>query len=339
MSAAGGSSNRPAWRIDHQRIAGLLDAWGISGARWRRVAHLGCEVYRVSVDGRGAGRHRDLALRIVPLAAEGLSAIETELRWLGAMADAGLHVPRPLPNRQGGLFSLEGAAGAPARVVLMLQWLPGCILEAGLREVHLRRIGRFIGRLHAWPTGPASATLFTTDRLACVPDLAAWANNRIAIVHRMPLGVRRAIVRAAAGVHAELSEQPATPACWGFLHGDLHLWNLLQLGNQAGAIDFSDCGFGHHALDAAAALQYLKHPLPGRPTPAVDYPRLRDALLEGYAEVRTLPAGFARQIDLYIAARTISTIEWIFEDWPTPDHRPWGRAFVAQAPAMLSSAS
>jgi hypothetical protein len=87
------------------------------------------------------------------------------------------------------------------------------------------------------------------------------------------------------------------------------------------------------------ALQYLKHPLPGRPKPAVAYPRLRDALLDGYAEVRTLPAGFARQIDLYIAARTIATIEWIFEDWPTSDHRPWGPAFIAQATTMLGSRS
>jgi Ser/Thr protein kinase RdoA (MazF antagonist) len=337
MSAAGGGT-KPAWRIDRQRIAGLLAAWGIRSARWRRVAHLGCEVYRVSSHGRGAGWHRDLALRIVPITG-GPAAVETELRWLTTLAEAGMHVPRPVPDRQGRWFSLEEIPGAPPRAVLMLQWLPGRILEAGLREVHLQRMGRFIGRLHASANGPAAHAPITTDRLAYVPDLAGWATNRIAIAHRMPLKLRRAIASAAARLHAELSELPKSPACWGFLHGDLHLWNVLQHGHQAGAIDFSDCGHGHHALDAAAALQYLKHPLPGRPTPAVAYPRLRDALLEGYADVRMLPAGFARQIDLYIAARTIATIEWIFEDWPTPDHRPWGPAFISQSATMLGSPS
>jgi Ser/Thr protein kinase RdoA (MazF antagonist) len=332
--SAGGSSNRPAWRIDRQRIAGLLAAWGLSGARWRRVAHLGCEVYRISGDGREAGLHRDLALRIVPLTG-GPAAVETELRWLAVLAEAGMHVPRPVPDRRGRWFTLEETPGAPARAVLMLQWLPGRILEAGLREAHLQRLGRFIARLHACAKRPAAATLATTGRLAYVPDLAAWADGRIAIAHRMPLQLRRAIASAAARLHDQLSELPKSPACWGFLHGDLHLWNVLQHGNQAGAIDFSECGFGHHALDAAAALQYLKHPLPERPTPAVAYTRLRDALLEGYAQARTLPAGFARQIDLYIAARTIATIEWIFEDWPTLDHRPWGPAFLDKGEAML----
>jgi Ser/Thr protein kinase RdoA (MazF antagonist) len=336
MSAAGGGT-KPAWRIDRQRIAGLLAAWGISDARWRRVAHLGCEVYRVSSHGRGAGLHHDLALRIVPLTG-GPAAVETELRWLATLAEAGMHVPRPVPDRQGRWFSLEETPGAPPRAVLMLQWLPGRILEAGLREAHLQRLGRFIARLHACANGPAAARLVTTGRLAYVPDLAAWADGRIAIAHRLPPKPRRAIAKAAARVHAELSELRKSPACWGFLHGDLHLWNVLQHGNQAGAIDFSECGFGHHALDAAAALQYLKHPLAGRPQPALAYSRLRDALLEGYAEVRTAPAGFERQIDLYIAARTIATIEWIFEDWPTPDHRPWGPAFVAQMPAVLEQA-
>jgi Ser/Thr protein kinase RdoA (MazF antagonist) len=334
VSVAGGRSHRPARRIDHERVARLLAAWGLSGARWRRVAHLGCEVYRVSGDGPSAGLHRDLALRIVPLT-DGIAAVETEVRWLAALAESGLHVPGPVPDTRGRFFGIETIDGAPARAVLMLQWLPGRILEAGLGEVPMRRLGRFIARLHASTNGGAAQTRVTTDRLAYVPDLAAWSEGRIAVGRRLPGRLREAVARAAAALQTELRDTPRNAANWGFLHGDLHLWNVLQHGDRAGAIDFNECGFGHHALDAAAALQYLKHPLPGRPKPAVAYPRLRDALLEGYAEARTLPEGFARQIDLYIAVRTIATIEWIFEDWPTLDHRPWGPAFLDKGEAML----
>ncbi len=337
MSAAGGRGGRPAWRIDHRRIDRLLAAWALGGARWRRVAHLGCEVYRISGSGQRAGRHHDRALRIVPLAAGGIAAIETELRWLAAMADAGLHVPQPLPDRQGRLFSVEEAAGGPTRAVLMLQWLPGRVLECGLRDVHLRRLGRFIGRMHACTRDPAVSALITTDRRACVPDLAAWAEGRIPIAHRLPPRLRRTIGQAAATLDTQLRDAARHAGNWGFLHGDLHLWNVLQHGDQAGAIDFSECGFGHHALDAAAALQYLQHPLPGRPISAAPYRHLRNALLEAYAEERTVPPGFEAQIDLYIAVRMISTIEWIFDDWPTPDHRPWGPAFVGSAQAALAA--
>ena len=100
------------------------------------------------------------------------------------------------------------------------------------------------------------------------------------------------------------------------MHGDLHLWNLLFHGQQAGAIDFSDAGFGFHAQDLASTLQYLRHPWVGNHGHGARLPAMQAELLEGYARWRPLPHGVEQQIDLCVAIRMINTVEWMLDQWP-----------------------
>jgi len=86
-------------------------------------------------------------------------------------------------------------------------------------------------------------------------------------------------------------------------------------------------------------LQFLKHPL----TPAdahhrTAYPRLRDALLEGYAARHDLPDSLVAQIDPLIAAGLLITLQWIVDDWPRLDHRAWGPWFLSRMGPALDEA-
>lgn len=112
------------------------------------------------------------------------------------------------------------------------------------------------------------------------------------------------------------------------MHGDLHQWNLLFARDVAGAIDFSDCGWGQHAMDLAAPLQFLCHWLLDQHDHRAQAPRLQEALLRGYSEVAALPADIERQVDLYIVERMFMSLDWILEDWPHPGHRPWRAQFL-----------
>jgi Ser/Thr protein kinase RdoA (MazF antagonist) len=61
----------------------------------------------------------------------------------------------------------------------------------------------------------------------------------------------------------------------------------------------------------------------------VHVPRLRDALLDGYAATRPLPDSLRAQIEPLIAARMLNTLQWIVDDWPAPNHRSWGPGFLS----------
>jgi Ser/Thr protein kinase RdoA (MazF antagonist) len=152
---------------------------------------------------------------------------------------------------------------------------------------------------------------------------------------QMPARDHAALRASAQRLRHELQAMGRGADEYGWIHGDLHLWNLLFRGREAGAIDFSDGGLGHHAHDLAKTLQYLHAPLPGFQDHSPMAPRMREQLLAGYARHRALPPDVEHQIDVYLAVHALNTVEWILAAWPRPDARPWGPAFLAGAAASL----
>jgi Ser/Thr protein kinase RdoA (MazF antagonist) len=95
------------------------------------------------------------------------------------------------------------------------------------------------------------------------------------------------------------------PDGWGLIHSDLTLGdesNVLFLGGEARPIDFDDCGLGYWVYDLASSLCHWQQ--------AQAWPAIRDAVLQGYAQVRPLPEKQLAQLDLFMAARHVSEILW-----------------------------
>ncbi|MEK8029580.1 phosphotransferase [Ideonella sp. DXS29W] len=297
----------------------LSERYGLHVVRARCIARLDCEIYRVSLRDRA-----DLALRIYPPRVSDEVAITDEVTWLSALGAEGLHVPTPFPAMDGGLVQtwLDG------RAAVVLSWVHGRLLDKALRPVHLERVGRLAGAMHRISEQLQAQGRLAGTRLGDGPDLDAWADGTRPPHPHFPASAQRQVQSAARRLRDELAGFPRDARSWGFIHADLHPWNLLFAGTAAGAIDFSECGRGHHALDLAAVLQYLKHPVVGNHDHAPMYLRHRAALLEGYARERPLPAHIDQQLDAYIEVRMINTIEWVLDCWPTLDERPWGRAFL-----------
>ena len=313
------STRTPAEVPSVGTLAALLKRHGLRADRVRPVAQADCEIHRIT-----AGPH-ELQCRIYPPAHQDRGAIETELDWLQAAADDGLHVPRPCTDRDGlRLLRWRPPEAAGSRYAILLPWLPGRQLDRGLDPTRLRRVGRLIGRLHGVAAHLAQAGRVQTQREAVSIDLARWAAGTRPGSQRLTAAHRQTLQRAATRLQPLL----AAPVPRRFIHGDLHPWNLLFHAREAGAIDFTDCGWGDPAMDLASTLQYLKHPLAGNHDHRARYPALRDALFEGLAAEQPVADGLAERVDLLILARLFLTLEWMLDDWPHLQHRAWGPGFL-----------
>jgi Ser/Thr protein kinase RdoA (MazF antagonist) len=97
------------------------------------------------------------------------------------------------------------------------------------------------------------------------------------------------------------------------IHGDMYLENVLFKAGEAYVIDFDDCGFGYWMYDIGVALSQWPW--------TDDWSWIRDALLEGYTEIRSLPASQLAHLDLFMAAQyAVLTL--------------WGTAFIRSIPKL-----
>jgi Ser/Thr protein kinase RdoA (MazF antagonist) len=85
------------------------------------------------------------------------------------------------------------------------------------------------------------------------------------------------------------------PEFFGLIHADLGVdANVLFRHGEARAIDFDDSGFGYWVYDLAVSLEHCweEHA----------FPKFRDALLNGYAEIRSLPEEQLNNLELFMMA-------------------------------------
>ncbi len=317
-----------ALRTTRHAIDALLRSCGLAAERVRPVARVYCEIHRIGLRA-GAGGAGDVALRIYPADRVDARPIEAEIAWLRALADDGVAVPRPVADAQGRfLHRWQPDPAAAPRHAVLLTWLDGRMHDRGLTPERLRRVGVLAARLHRGAARLVEAGRIATDRPAFDSDLGAWAGGTRAGAGALGAGFVAAAGAAAGRVGAELARLPAAGDSHGFLHGDLHQWNLVFSRDVAGAIDFSDCGWGPHAFDLAAPLQFLRHWLTDQHDHRPRAAALQDALLGGYSSVAALPTDIERQIDACVIARLFMSLDWILDDWPRADHRPWRAKFV-----------
>ncbi len=155
------------------RIGALLGRYELTAVRARLVAKADCEVWRITPaigtaspsPSRAAG---DLALRIYPARCAERDAVESEVAWLQALAEQGLHTPAPLTDRQG--LVVQGwppdapdAPGAP-RLAVLLRWVSGRHLDKALRPVHLHRVGALCAQMHNVSEALAAARRIASTR-------------------------------------------------------------------------------------------------------------------------------------------------------------------------------
>lgn len=93
------------------------------------------------------------------------------------------------------------------------------------------------------------------------------------------------------------------PEVYGLIHADMGMdANVLFLHGEPRPIDFDGSGFGYWMYDLFAALEHA------RENP--EFPRYRDALLNGYTELRSVPDEQLAQVELFLAVFSVYWDLW-----------------------------
>lgn len=312
-----------------RRLRGLasqaLGAYGLAGARLTFQHYSGNIIFRADAPGAPAAAPGQLYVpgryNVRVLAISDTDTIASELAWLAAIREADLPVPEPVPTLDGRLFVKITTPGVPqGRVVSLMRWLDGRHLTHVLPH-HARAIGRLVARLHdfsaAWQP-PEGFTRFHWDwdgqfgesELKDTAGLFASMPDRCQEPFRLVTGqVREAMDSFGKG-----------PDAYGLVHADLYLENVLFQAGEPRLIDFEDCGFSYWMCDIGVFL--------GQWPWTEEFPRIRDAFLDGYGQVRTLPETQLKRLDLFMAAQYAEMVLWasaFIRDDPArrAEHEAW----------------
>ena len=291
-----------------------LNAYGLSTARFTFLRQAGNTLFRVNEASHTITAKSELytpgqyLLRIHQPGYQTTEAIELELAWLAAMCrDANLPVPEPFPTLDGKLLTQVSIHGIPGQCnCSLLRWLKGREIKKNIRPAHYRAQGRLLARLHQFaahwqpPAGIAKRKydwdgLFRDDAGEGIPASEAWSLLPQAYVKPFEFVTQK--------VKHVMDAWGKGPDVYGLIHGDLGLdANVLFWGGEARAIDFDDSGFGYYVYDLSLALEHCQE----------DEALLvfRDALLEGYTQVRPLPEAQLKYLDLFLAAYYVYLSLW-----------------------------
>ena len=279
-----------------QTVEKALDLWGMDGAEWRLIAARENRVFRVDHGGKS------YAYRLHRAGYRTNAELVSELNWMGAVCDGGLHVPTPIRSTSGDFLHVVDDIQ-----IDVLTWLSGApIGKTGEPLQTEDRCGLFfqlgyeMARLHAlsdaW-TPPKTFTRCDWDCEGLVGDTPLWGRfweNPTLTDEDTALFLR---IREHA---SRLLESAKATLDYGLIHADLVRENVIADGDNLQFIDFDDAGFGFRIFDLATALlKNMNEP---------DYPHLRDALIKGYRTQRPIDTSL---LDLFILLRALTYVGWI----------------------------
>lgn len=306
-----------------------LDTYGLGEARFRFLLQAGNTLFRVwGSDPTGNATDEDLfetdqyLLRIHNPGDQASDAIKLELAWLAAIRrDADLPVPEPVPTPDDALVTRVTVPGIQgARDCSLLRWLKGRFVTTGIRPHHFRAQGRLMARLHDhaanWQPPPGLTKrrldwdgLFSDDSGAGIPARKVWpllSDSDCELFKIVADKVRRV-----------MDEWGTGPEVYGLIHADCGVdANVLFRRGEARIIDFDGSGFGYWIFDLAVALEHCWED--------AAFPQYRQALLEGYSEIRPLPETQVGQMELFLAAFYVYITLWATgAAHRNPDSRRW----------------
>ncbi|HNS50174.1 MAG TPA: phosphotransferase [Anaerolineae bacterium] len=306
-------------------LAGLaLRAYGLAGARLTFQHYSGNIIFRADVPGvlaRPGALYMPGRYNLRVLAIDDTETIASELTWLAALREADLPVPEPVPTLDGRLFLKVTTPGVPhGRVVSLMRWLEGRHLSCLLPR-HARAVGVIVARLHAFSAAwqpPEGFTRFHWDWDGQFGEREL--GDTAGLIASMPDRFREPYLTVTGRVREVMDSFGKGPDAYGLIHADLYTENILFKAGEPRIIDFEDCGFGYWMCDIGVFL--------GQWPWTDDFPRIRDAFLEGYGQVRTLPDAQLRHLDLFIASQYAQLVLWssaFMRDDPArrAEHEAW----------------
>ena len=284
-----------------------LSEWGIGNATLSLIKHRENAVFKVEA---GGDRH---ALRIHRHGYHSDIALRSELQWMQALQEAGIHTPAVVPTKTGSLFAGVEMPGMPGAMQIdLFEWIEGEQLgsvEGGVADTAsvtqtYRTIGELAARVHNQACGWVAPEGFS--RHAWDAEGLAGANpfwGQFWKLEAATAGERDLLTRARNRVFEELSALPTSADSYSLIHADFAPENLMVKGDLVRLIDFDDAGFGWHLFELATSLYFIM----GEPY----FDSARAALVEGYRVHRSMTDRDLERLPLFFLARGLTYIGWV----------------------------
>ncbi len=288
-----------------------LSEWGFEGSELNLIKYRENAVFRVTT-----AQGELYALRIHRYGYHSDAELRSELQWMHALAENGIFVPTLVATKSGQPFAVISAAAVPEpRQIDVFQWVDGDQLgsvEEGMKDPHAvtanyRTIGQLAARLHNqavdW-SAPDGFVRHAWDVEGLVGDEPFW--GPFWELEALTDEERALLLEARERVKRDLTAYGAEPANaerYSMIHADCVAENLMVEGDHVRLIDFDDAGFGWHLFELATALYFEMDE---------DYfASVRDALIAGYREHRSLPEEQVQALPLFYLARGFTYLGWV----------------------------
>lgn len=294
-----------------RRLAELaLKQYGFSNAKLTFLHSEGNVIFRVDTLDELQGQHKDdlylenrFVMRI--LTTRNFEGVESEMIFLDAMRNANLTVPEPVPALDGKLLKTISTPGVPeGKIVSLMRWMDGRKLTKGFHPAHFRLLGQMMAQLHQFSSSWSPPDEFERP-------IWDWEGQLGGRYFRHPIEELVALLPAKYKEPFEIISERSRevmqalgnkPDAFGLIHSDLYPENILFKSGKVFPIDFEDCGFGFWIWDIAISL--CQWPW------TEEWYWMRDALLEGYSKIRSLPESQLKHLDLFMATQYATMVLW-----------------------------
>ena len=306
-----------------------LRRWGIENATLELLKQRENAVFSVSTN--DGNRY---ALRIHRANYHSDDELRSELQWMRALDEYGVHTPGVVPSITGALFEVVAVNEVPEpRQVDLLGWVDGRqmgSIEEGVKSekaellANYRLIGELAGKLHNQATSwdyPEDFTRHHWDVDGLVGDEPFW--GRFWEYEMLTSEQRDLIIQARELVREKLEEFGKGPDRYSMIHADFLPENLMVSGDDIKLIDFDDAGYGWHLFELATSL--FVH------LGEEHFDEVCDALVEGYRRHRELPNEHLQYLPYLIMARLFSYLGWLHTREETDETREMAPVLVAGA--------
>jgi len=291
----------PAEPVLREVARRALPAFGLASADLALLAHRENAVYRVHHPGSGAL----FVLRVHRPGYHSEEALRSELQWMEALRRDGVDTAKTVATAHGDpICTIEIGPPWPKIHCDLMEWIDGTPPNPDDIVAAYRLLGDINARIHrharTWQR-PAAFVRHAWDLDGLLGERPLWGRfDALALLSAPQVALLTEARDAARQRIAALGQGPDR---YGLIHADLMPENILVHGDRVSVIDFDDGGFGWNVYDLATSL--ILHT--GQPY----YDGIRDAWLEGYHRVDSLPASHLRELPAFLVARALIMLGWI----------------------------